>query len=366
MPAPYKTSETVDFIVIGSGAAGGGMAKELSTAGFSVVVLEQGPYLKEKDFTHDEVKFGYRGSPLMNSYSNQPQTFRQTADSPATESLGVGYGRQVGGGTVHFNANYWRFLELDFKERSIWGEIAGTGFADWPITYQDLEPYYTKAEYDTGVSGLAGANPFEAARSKPYPLPPMPNKSSSILFDRGAKKLGLHPFPAPVAILSKDYNGRVGCVHCGYCPRFGCEVGAKSSSLASTIRMAERTKKCEVRADSYVSRIETNAEGRVTGVAYFDKNKKEQFQKAKAVAVCANGAETPRLLLLSHSNRFPNGLANSSGVVGKYLMFDVGTVAHGLFEHPLNEYKSIDVTRVLFDYYAADAKRGSSRRCQAL
>ena len=358
MPAPYKTSETVDFIVIGSGAAGGGMAKELSTAGFSVVVLEQGPYLKEKDFTHDEVKFGYRGSPLMNSFSNQPQTFRQTADIPASESLGVGYGRQVGGGTVHFNANYWRFLELDFKERSIWGEIAGTGFADWPITYQDLEPYYTKAEYDTGVSGLAGANPFEAARSKPYPLPPMPNKSSSVLFDRGAKKLGLHPFPAPVAILSKDYNGRVGCVHCGYCPRFGCEVGAKSSSLASTIRMAERTKKCEVRADSYVSRIETNAEGRVTGVAYFDKNKKEQFQKARAVAVCANGAETPRLLLLSHSNRFPNGLANSSGVVGKYLMFDVGTTAHGLFEHPLNEYKSIDVTRVLFDYYAADAKRG--------
>ena len=248
----------------------------------------------------------------------------------------MGYGRQVGGGTVHFNANYWRFLELDFKERSIWGEIAGTGFSDWPITYQDLEPYYTKAEYDTGVSGLAGANPFEAPRSKPYPVPPMPNKSSSILFDRGAKKLGLHPFPAPVAILSKDYNGRVGCVHCGYCPRFGCEVGAKSSSLASTIRMAERTKRCEVRADSYVSRIETNAQGRVTGVAYFDKNRKEQFQKAKAVAVCANGGETPRLLLLSHSSRFPNGLGNSSGMVGKYLMFDVGTMAHGLFEHPLN------------------------------
>jgi choline dehydrogenase-like flavoprotein len=358
MPAPYKPSETVDFLIIGSGAAGGAAAKELSTAGYSVVVLEQGPYLKEKDFTHDEVKFAYRGSPLMNDGRTQPQTFRPDANTPATRGRGVGYGRQVGGGTVHFNANYWRFRELDFKERSIWGEISGTGFADWPITYDDLEPYYDKAEYDIGVSGLASANPFAAPRSRPFPLPPMPNKSSSVLFDRGAKKLGLHPFPAPLAIISQDYKGRTACQHCGYCPRFGCEYGSKSSSLATVIRMAERTKKCEVRADSYVSRIETNAEGRVTGAAYFDKNKTEHFQKAKAVVVCANGAETPRLLLLSHSNRFPNGLANSSGVVGKYLMFDIGTNAHGLFEHPLNEYKSVDVTRVVWDYYAADQKRG--------
>jgi choline dehydrogenase-like flavoprotein len=358
MPVPYKTSETVDFVVVGSGAAGGAVAKELSTAGFSVVVLEQGPYLKEKDFTHDEIKFGYRGSPLMNDGRTQPQTFRKTANEPTTQGRGVGYGRQVGGGTVHFNANYWRFHELDFNERTIWGEIPGTGFADWPIKYNDLEPYYTKCEWDVGVSGLAGSNPFDAPRSKSFPLPPMPSKSSSILFDLGAKKMGLHPFPAPLAIISKDYNGRVACQHCGYCARFGCEFGSKSSSLSTLIRMAEATKRCEVRADSYVSRIETDPAGRVTGAAYFDRNKKEQFQKAKAVVVCANGSETPRLLLMSHSSRFPQGLANSSGNVGKYLMFDVGTTVHGLFEHPLNEYKSVDVTRVVHDFYAADPKRG--------
>lgn len=358
MTAPYRTKDTVDFVVIGSGAAGGSVAKELSEAGFDVVVLEQGPYLTEKDFTHDEIKFGYQGSPLMNDFRKQPQTFRKTPSETALKQFSVGYGRQVGGGTVHFNANYWRFQELDFKERSIWGEIPGTGFADWPIAYADLEPYYTKAEYDIGVSGLAGANPFDALRSKPYPLPPMPVKSSGVLFERGAKKLGLHPFPAPVAIISQNYKGRTACQHCGYCPRFGCEFASKSSSLATVIRMAERTKRCEVRSNSYVSRIETDAEGRVTGAAYFDGNKREHFQKAKSVVLSANGAETPRLLLMSKSSRFPHGLANSSGLVGKYLMFDLGTLMWGLFEHPLHDYKSIDVTRVVHDYYAADSKRG--------
>lgn len=123
MPAPYKTTDTVDFVVIGSGAAGGSVAKELSEAGFDVVVLEQGPYLKEKDFTHDEVRFGYLPSPLLNDFQKQPQTFRQTPSETARKQLSVGYGRQVGGGTVHFNANYWRFLELDFKERSIWARL---------------------------------------------------------------------------------------------------------------------------------------------------------------------------------------------------------------------------------------------------
>jgi choline dehydrogenase-like flavoprotein len=357
MPAPFKPSETVDFVVIGSGAAGGSVAKELATAGFSVVVLEQGPYLREKDFTHDEMKFNFN-SPLMNDMRVQPQTFRRTEEETAKAQRSVGYGRQVGGGTVHFAANYWRFHELDFNERTIWGEIRGTGFADWPITYADLEPYYTKAEYDIGISGLAGANPFEGPRSKPYPLPPMPVKSSGVLFERGAKKLGLHPFPAPVAVISKDFRGRVACVHCGFCARFGCEVGAKSSSLASVIPMALKTGQCEVRADAYVRKIETNANGRVTGAIYFDKDRKEIFQKAKAAVVCANGAETPRLLLMSKSNRFPNGLGNSSGLLGKYLMFDVGSTAQAVFEHPLNDYKSIEVTRLIHDYYAADRKRG--------
>lgn len=139
---------------------------------------------------------------------------------------------------------------------------------------------------------------------------------------------------------------------------FGCEVRAKSSSLYTMIPEAEATGKCEIRSNSYVFRVETNDKGRTTGVAYFDKNKREQFQKAKAVVLCANGAETPRLLLNSANSRFPQGLANSSGLVGKYLMFNQGGGVHAVFEHELNEYKSAQVTRVIHDFYDADPKRG--------
>jgi choline dehydrogenase-like flavoprotein len=186
----------------------------------------------------------------------------------------------------------------------------------------------------------------------------MPVKSSGVLFDRGAKKLGLHPYPAPVAILSQPYQGRAACVNCGFCEYFGCEMRAKSSTLVSVIPLAEKTGRCEIRPNSYVHTIKTDAHGRVTGAVYFDANRREVFQRAKAVVLCANGAETARLLLLSKSKRFPHGLANSSGIVGKYLMWDNGGSAMGLFEHPLNEYKGIQVTRVIHDYYRADPKRG--------
>jgi choline dehydrogenase-like flavoprotein len=186
----------------------------------------------------------------------------------------------------------------------------------------------------------------------------MPVKSSGVLFERAAKKLGLHPYPAPMAILSQPYQGRAACVHCGFCEYFGCEMRAKSSTLVALIPIAEKTGRCEIRPNSYVRKIETDAQGRVTGAVYFDPDRREIFQRAKAVVLCANGAETARLLLLSKSKRFPQGLANSSGLVGKHLMWDSGGEALGLFEQPLNEYKSIVVTRVLHDYYRADPKRG--------
>ena len=355
--ATFQPSDAVDFLVIGAGAAGGVMAKELSAAGFRVVVLEQGPYLNEKDYKHDEIRYTYQAG-LTNDTKVQPITFRKSESERAKPLKAIMYGRQVGGGSVHFTANYWRFHESDFQERSQFGDVPGSGLADWPIKYGDLEPYYTKAEYDLGISGLGGANPFEAPRSKPYPLPPMPVKSSGVLFERATKKLGLHPYPAPMAILSQPYQGRAACVHCGFCEYFGCEMRAKSSTLVSVIPIAEKTGKCEIRPNSYVRKIETDAQGRATGAVYFDANRREVFQRAKAVVLCANGAETARLLLMSKSKRFPNGLANSSGLVGKYLMWDTGGLAMGLFEHPLNEYKGIQVTRVIHDYYRADPKRG--------
>jgi len=355
--AKFRPADPVDFVVIGSGAAGGVVAKELSTAGFRVVVLEQGPYLREKDYSHDEIHFATRQG-LTNDIKRQPVLYRATASDPAVPRKAVGYGRQVGGGTVHFAANYWRFHESDFDERTRFGDVPGSVFADWPIRYADLEPYYAKAEREIGISGLAGANPFEAPRSGPYPVPPLPVKSSGVLFDQACRKLGLHSFPAPMAILSQPYRGRGACTHCGFCSWFGCEMRAKSSTLVSVIPVAEKTGRCEIRANCYARKIDTDKRGRVTGVIYFDERKREIRQRAKAVVLCANGAESPKLLLLSKSNLFPDGLANSSGMAGKCLMWDNTFGVNGLFEHPLNEFKSVKVTRVAHDYYRSDPKRG--------
>jgi len=356
----FKMGEMVDFVVVGSGAAGGVVARELSQAGFSVLVFEQGPRLGPADFEHDEFKYFFMSGITVDPKIS-PQTFRKTEDSVATQSPGMQpalYARLVGGSSNHYTANFWRFHEVDFKERSLLGAIPGTAFADWPITYDELEPYYTKVEWEVGVSGLGYASPFDPPRSKPYPMPPMPVKSSGVLLERGARKLGLHPFPAPMAIASEPFRGRPACVHCGFCMGFGCESRAKSSSLYNMIPEAEATGRCEVRSGSYVYHVETTPNRRVSGVHYFDAAKRSHFQPARAVVLSANGAETARLLLNSTSNRFTHGLANSSGMVGKHLMFNQGAAVHAVFEHELNEYKSIQVTRILHDFYMSDPKRG--------
>src|SRR5437660_6762549 len=159
----YKTSDEVDFVIVGSGAAGGILAKELSTNGFRVVVLEQGPYLTEADFTHNEIEILAQDK-LTNHPKLQPNTFRKTPDEKAKPQRALVYGRCVGGTSVHFTANFWRFHEIDFIERSKVGPVPGAGLTDWPITYADLEPYYTKVEWEIGVSGLAGASPFDPPR----------------------------------------------------------------------------------------------------------------------------------------------------------------------------------------------------------
>lgn len=353
----YKPSHKVDFVIVGCGASGGVLAKELSTAGFSVVVLEQGPYIPASDFGHDEIAMALEHA-LTNKPDLQPQTFRKTPADKAEKQFSAIYGRCVGGGSVHFTANYWRFHEIDFIESSRRGRVAGTGFADWPVTYADMEPYYTKVEWEVGVSGLAGASPFDPYRSKPYPVPPLPVKSSGVIFEQAAWKMGWHPFPSPMAILSQPYRGRAACIYCGRCLGFGCEVGAKSSSLASVVPVAQQTGRCEIRTESYAFRVETNRHGRATGVTYFDRDRHQHFQKAHAVILSANGAETPRLLLLSTSSRFPDGLANSSGLVGKYLMVNGFSTVLATFEQPLNDYKSAAVSRVLHDFYEIDPKLG--------
>ncbi|MEL7312257.1 MAG: GMC family oxidoreductase [Pseudomonadota bacterium] len=356
----FALDEAVDFVIVGSGSAGGILAKELSTNGFDVVVFEQGPYRKSHEFHNDELSILFRFELHGGKRENNGQTFRRTADERA-QMPGRGlppadYAQTVGGSSVHFTGNFWRFREIDFKERSIHGAIGGTNFTDWPLTYDELEPYYTRVDWEVGVSGAPGPN--DAPRSKPFPMPPLPIQSSGVLMERAAEKLGMTCQPEPHAINSVPFNGRSPCMNCGYCMWYGCEHGAKSSTLATMIPLAEASGRCEIRAESAVFRIETDAQGRATGVRYFDAEGNERAQRAKAVIVAANGAETPRLLLMSASERHPDGLANSSGFVGRNLMFNAHSAVNGVFEHPLNDYKGVQVSRIIHDFYDADPARG--------
>ena len=350
----FSPSTVVDFVVVGSGAAGGVIAKELSTRGHTVVLLEQGPRIDVPNTKHDE--FGhYFQNQYLNRPETQPQTFKAGPDAAAENRVAAQYHRLLGGGSLCFTANFRRFRPLDFNERSRLGPIAGTNFADWPITYDELEPYYTKAEWEIGVSGEPG--PFDPPRSRPYPLPPLPIKSSGVLFEKGARAIGLQPQPAQMAILSRPYRGRNSCQQCGYCWGFPCEHGAKGSSFV-VLPMAEATGRCEIRTGAFVARVETDTRGRARGVTWFDEQKREHLQRARAVVLCANGAESPHLLLNSGGSRFPGGLANSSGMVGRNLMFNSNALVSGQFEHELDDWKGAMVTRIALDFYDNDPARG--------
>ncbi|MDX1404927.1 MAG: GMC family oxidoreductase [Woeseiaceae bacterium] len=354
----FALDEPVDFVIVGSGSAGGIIAKELSTEGFKVVVLEQGPYRKAADFSHDELSV-LEYSELSNRGNiNNRQTFRDDPNKVAELASGnpAHYAQGVGGSSVHFTANFWRLRESDFKERSLLGPISGTTFADWPISYAELEPYYTKVDWDIGISGAPG--PYDSFRSKPFPMPPVPIKSSGVLLERGAEKMGWKAQVEPLAILSQPHNGRPPCINCGFCMGFGCEVNAKSSTLAAMIPLAEASGNCEIRAECAAFHVQTNDRGRASEVRYYDPDGNERSQKARAVILSANGAETPRLLLSSASAAFPDGLANSSGFVGKNLMFNSHSRIRALFEHPLNDYKGVQVTRIVHEFYESDPARG--------
>ncbi len=359
----HTPSTEVDFVVVGSGAAGGIMAKQLSTAGFSVVVLEQGgwgKYGRDHEYTKDEWLHRNRSEEdrLLSDRSRQRNTFRRN-DKEKAGPGSHGYGCVVGGGTVTYGGSSWRHLPYEFNEASYDETIpSGTGMADWPITYEELEPYYVQAEWEMGISGLRVDTPFLAPMSKDYPVPSVPLKSSGALFNTAAAKLGLTVVPGPLAIITRDYMGRDACVNCGICSGFGCHVRARSSSAVTMLPLAEKTGHCEIRANSYVREISVNDSGGVTGVIYFDAQKREVRQRAKAVVLSANASESARLLLLSKSARFPDGLANSRGLVGRYLMVGNGARAHALFEHPLNEYKGVISGAGIVDYVPSNPQRG--------
>ena len=346
----FDTNEEVDFVVIGSGPAGGSVARELTRLGHNVVLLEQGKQYTRADFHHDELSVVFN-----NHYCNTPpahtQTWRKTSQDKAEPRHGLLYATAVGGSSMHYAANYWRFRPIDFNEFSQKGGVPGAAMADWPITYDELEPYYTAVEWAIGVSGQGGVDPNEGRRSRQYPMPPVDLTGPGVLLEVAAKKMGWRALPAPMAIASRPYKGREACHNCGFCWYFPCEWGAKSGTNFTMVPEALASGRCELRTECKVRLVETDDRGRATGVVYFDRDRREIRQRARAVFLCANGGETPRLLLMSKSNRFPDGLANSSGMVGKHLMFNGNTGAAGEFEHEVNGYKGAPVSRIVLDTY---------------
>jgi choline dehydrogenase-like flavoprotein len=353
----FDTTSEVDFVVIGSGPAGASVARELTRKGFDVVLLEQGRSVPPEEMQHDEVA-AFFTEQWTNGADLHPQTYRKTESEVATRRQYVGYAKVVGGTSFHYTANYWRFRPIDFNEYSVQGGVPGTALADWPITYEELEPYYSAVEWAIGVSGPTAPAPDDPPRSRPYPLPPLNVTGPGVLLAHGCQQLGWESVAAPMAILSRPYQGRQACHNCGFCLAFPCEWGAKSGANYTMVPEALRTGRCELRSECYVRKIETNDAGRVTGVIYFDRDRTEHVQRAKAVVLSANGAETPRLLLLSKSNRFPDGLANSSGLVGRHFMFNGAALARAEFEHEVNGHRGPVVSRISNQFYDLDPTLG--------
>ena len=347
-----------DVIVIGSGAGGSTVARTLAAAGQKVLVLEAGDnYFPALDdpaglqpplFSNDELKLQVRSliaqDPLI-----EPRSFR-AAESDGDRSLVGdvnGLPRNVGGAAVHADMKYPRFRPTDFQLGTLIGaDWAGASFADWPVDYATLERFYVEIEHKVGVQGPEGTNvdPFAPAKSKPYPMPPgLPMYANTILAD-AARALGYHPFAYPTAVASRPYRGRPACIDCGFCSGYGCPTHAKSSPAVTLLREALVTGNVQLRFNSAVTHLVANASGTaITGVEYIDPDGNTVTATADRYVLAASAIESARIALAS-------GIGNSSGLVGRNLMFHFQTVVIGVLRDRVHGHRGRSVTMGFSDF----------------
>ncbi|MCF6122547.1 GMC family oxidoreductase [Mesorhizobium sp. M7A.T.Ca.TU.009.01.3.2] len=340
MAASFDLNNDGVVVIIGSGAGGGTLGNELAQKGVDVVILEAGARHEYEDFINDEW-----GSFSQLAWTDKRTTsgdWRVAKDFPNLPAWIV---KSVGGSTTHWAGASLRFQEHEFKGLSTYGKLEGANLLDWPITLAEMEPYYAKAEAKMGVTGTND-------------WPRLPGNNNFKVLKAGADKLGYKEcHTGNMAINSVDRDDRMSCQQTGFCFQ-GCKWGAKWSTLYTEIPKGEATGHLEVRPNAMAIKINHDASGKVTGVVYADKDGKLQEQKARIVAVAGNSIESPRLLLNSASGKFPDGLANSSGQVGKnYMRHTTGSV-YAIFDRPVHMYRGTTMAGIIRDEARHDPSRG--------
>src|ERR1700704_148604 len=336
-------NEKVDVVIVGAGASGSVYAAVLAKTGKKVVVLEQGPDWKlsdliSSDFWGRRIKHG--GAPFILEGKN-----------PVSYGYQSGWG--VGGAALHYFANFPRLLPNDFKVKS----EAGRGL-DWPIDYKDVAPYYDKVARDVGVSGDAKAEEIWRPAGAPYPMPPMKTFRNGDIWLKGFEAVGIRMVPAAVGMNSTDYKGRPACIYDGWC-HVGCPTGALSNPLVTYLGEARKAK-AEVRALCTATRVLTNSQGtRVTGVEYYDEKKQRQVQEANVVVVAGWSGTNSRILLNSATDKHAKGLANSNGLVGKYMMTHSIAGINAIFDEDIeNHLGTIGAQYMSYDRYGKTSYPG--------
>lgn len=320
-----------DVCVIGSGAGGGPVAYELSQAGKSVVVLEKGPWLGEKDFFKDELACCRRSTYTPDLEDEQhviediDEEGNWTGEPTSESGWDFWNGNVVGGASNFMSGFFYRLKPEDFRLRSEFGAIEGANIVDWPISYDDLEPYYTMAETEIGISGRVVSHRYQEARSTDdFPFPPTQEHPIVKHIDRACSALGFTSLPTPRAVLSRPHNGRNSCEYSGYCGSYGCSSGAKGSSRAALLSRAVKSGKCQVITHAKVYRLVSDQNGKVIAAQYYDENNQICRIHAKIFVVACHTIETSRLLLSSTGPRHQAGLGNNYDQLGKNLLFSAG------------------------------------------